>query len=109
MVGPPLILPSVNSDPYDTIQALYLAGDMCNSTANVRYQTTMFLHCAKEISSPILSHYGDVTNCTFQVSMETPLACPPKVLNVSGCVIETSVGPYDFTPLGNPLQVHVIT
>ncbi len=106
MTGPPKI--QATSDPHPTIQAEYSSGDVCNTVTGARYSTTLFLHCALEISSPILSLHEDAPNgnCSWAVAMETPLACPPDATsNSSECVMRTSEGKFDFTPLGKPLTV----
>ncbi len=106
MTGTPKI--QATSDPHPTIQAEYSSGDVCNTTTGARYTTTLFLHCAPETSSPILSLHEDAPNgnCTWAVAMETPLACPPdKSSSQVECVMSTSEGEFDFTPLGQQLTV----
>ncbi len=98
-----------NFGPHPTIQVDYSGGDICNVSTGARYNTTLFLHCAAKTSVPILSQHKDVLNgnCSWNVAMETPLACPPSSnkSSLSECVMSTSEGEFDFTALGKPLTV----
>lgn len=107
MTGPPRLQSTF--DPQPTIIAEYINGDVCNSTTGTRYTTTLFLHCAKESSALILSEDNADGNCSWNVAMETPLACNSSSQIPSnpttGCIMSTSEGEFDFSPLGKPLTV----
>ena len=55
-------------------------------------------------SNPLLWNHND---CSFAISMATPVACRPGKTNSSSCILSQSIGTYNFNPLAHNITVRL--